>query len=160
MMADAYGKLTGRPGICFVTRGSRRDQRQLRCTHRRAGLHAHDPVHRTGCAPHAWSARRFRRSTTSSFFGGMAKWVVEVDDPARFPETHRTRPSGSPCKAGQALSSWRCLRMSLSKKPNVADAARVEAVEIWPGPPQIAELNALVAAAARPLVLLGGFALD
>jgi acetolactate synthase-1/2/3 large subunit len=44
----------------------------------------------------------------------------------------------------------------LVEEAEVADAAKVEAVEIWPGPPQIAELTRLVAAAERPLVLIGG----
>jgi acetolactate synthase-1/2/3 large subunit len=44
----------------------------------------------------------------------------------------------------------------LVEEAEVADAARVEPVEIWPGASQVAELNALVAAAKRPLILLGG----
>ena len=44
-MAEAYGKLTGRPGICFVTRGPAPPTRP-RHPHRLPGFHADDPVHR------------------------------------------------------------------------------------------------------------------
>ena len=47
-MADAYGKLTGRPGICFVTRGPGRDARVGRRAHRVPGLDAADPARRPG----------------------------------------------------------------------------------------------------------------
>ena len=49
-MADAYGKLTGRPGICFVTRGPGRDERLDRRPHGLPGLDADDSVHGPGCA--------------------------------------------------------------------------------------------------------------
>ena len=47
-MAEAQGKLTGRPGICFVTRGPGATQRQHRPAHRVPGHHADDPLHRPG----------------------------------------------------------------------------------------------------------------
>jgi acetolactate synthase-1/2/3 large subunit len=154
MMADAYGKLTGRPGICFVTRGPG-------ATNASPGVHiaAQDSTPMIlfigQVARHMREREAFQEVNYKQFFGGMAKWVVEVDDPSRFPEliarAFRTAMQGRPGPVVVALPED-----ILVEEAEVADAARVEPVEIWPGPPQIAELNALVAAAKRPLILLGG----
>ncbi len=154
MMADAYGKLTGRPGICFVTRGPG-------ATNASCGVHiaAQDSTPMIlfigQVARHMREREAFQEVNYKQFFGGMAKWVVEVDDPARFPEliarAFRVAMQGRPGPVVVALPED-----VLVEEAEVADAAKVQAVEIWPGPPQIAALNALVAEAARPLVLLGG----
>jgi acetolactate synthase-1/2/3 large subunit len=154
MMADAYGKLTGRPGICFVTRGPG-------ATNASPGVHiaAQDSTPMIlfigQVARHMREREAFQEVNYKQFFGGMAKWVVEVDDPARFPEliarAFRVAMQGRPGPVVVALPED-----VLVEEAEVADAARVEPVEIWPGPPQIAELNALIAAAKRPLVLVGG----
>jgi acetolactate synthase-1/2/3 large subunit len=154
MMADAYGKLTGRPGICFVTRGPG-------ATNASPGVHiaAQDSTPMIlfigQVARHMREREAFQEVNYKQFFGGMVKWVVEVDDPSRLPEliarAFRTAMQGRPGPVVMALPED-----VLVEKAEVADAARVEPVEIWPGPPQIAELNALVAAAKRPFVLLGG----
>jgi acetolactate synthase-1/2/3 large subunit len=154
MMADAYGKLTGRPGVCFVTRGPG-------ATNASCGVHiaAQDSTPMIlfigQVARHMREREAFQEVNYKQFFGGMAKWVVEVDDPARFPEliarAFRVAMQGRPGPVVVALPED-----VLVEEAEVADAARVEAVEIWPGPPQVAELNALVAAARHPLVLLGG----
>jgi acetolactate synthase-1/2/3 large subunit len=154
MMADAYGKLTGRPGICFVTRGPG-------ATNASCGVHiaAQDSTPMIlfigQVARHMREREAFQEVNYKQFFGGMAKWVVEVDDPSRFPEliarAFRTAMQGRPGPVVVALPED-----VLVEEAEVADAARVEPVEIWPGPPQIAELNALVAAAKQPLILLGG----
>jgi acetolactate synthase I/II/III large subunit len=154
MMADAYGKLTGRPGICFVTRGPG-------ATNASPGVHiaAQDSTPMIlfigQVARHMREREAFQEVNYKQFFGGMAKWVVEVDDPARLPEliarAFRVAMQGRPGPVVVALPED-----VLVEEADVADAAKVDAVETWPGPPQIAELNALVAAARRPLVLLGG----
>jgi acetolactate synthase-1/2/3 large subunit len=154
MMADAYGKLTGRPGICFVTRGPG-------ATNASPGVHiaAQDSTPMIlfigQVARHMREREAFQEVNYKQFFGGMAKWVVEVDDPARFPEliarAFRAAMQGRPGPVVVALPED-----VLVEEAEIADAARVEPVEIWPGSPQIAELSALVAAAERPLVLLGG----
>ena len=54
MMADAHGKLTGEPGICFVHPRPRRNQCLRRLAHFTAGFDPGDPLHRPG---RAWSAR-------------------------------------------------------------------------------------------------------
>jgi acetolactate synthase-1/2/3 large subunit len=106
-------------------------------------------------ARHMREREAFQEVNYKQFFGGMAKWVVEVDDPARLPEfiarAFRVAIQGRPGPVVVALPED-----VLVEEAEVADAAKVEAAEIWPGPPQIAELTRLVAAAERPLVLLGG----
>jgi acetolactate synthase-1/2/3 large subunit len=154
MMADAYGKLTGRPGICFVTRGPG-------ATNASCGVHiaAQDSTPMIlfigQVARHMREREAFQEVNYKQFFGSMAKWVVEVNDPSRFPEliarAFRVAMQGRPGPVVVALPED-----VLVEEAEVADAARVEAVEIWPGAPQIAELTALLAAAQHPLVLLGG----
>jgi acetolactate synthase I/II/III large subunit len=154
MMADAYGKLTGRPGICFVTRGPG-------ATNASSGVHiaAQDSTPMIlfigQVARHIREREAFQEVNYKQFFGGIAKWVVEVDDPARLPEfvarAFRVAMQGRPGPVVVALPED-----VLVEQAEVADAARVEAVEIWPGPAQITELAALLAAAERPFVLLGG----
>ena len=154
MMADAYGKLTGRPGICFVTRGPG-------ATNASCGVHiaAQDSTPMIlfigQVARRMREREAFQEVNYKQFFGGMAKWVVEVDDPARLPEfvarAFRVAMQGRPGPVVVALPED-----VLVEEAEVADAARVEPVEIWPGPPQIAELKTLIAAAEHPFVLLGG----
>ena len=110
MMADAYGKLTGRPGICFVTRGPG-------ATNASPGVHiaAQDSTPMIlfigQVARHMREREAFQEVNYKQFFGGMAKWVVEVDDPRVFPNSSPA-PSESPCKGAQVLLSWHCPRMS------------------------------------------------
>src|SRR4051794_19956954 len=104
-MAEAYGKLTGRPGICMVTRGPG-------ATNASNGVHtafqdstpmilligqvARDTVGREG----------FQELDYRAMYGAIAKWATQVDDPARLPEivarASRSRPPGAP-----ARSCWR-----------------------------------------------------
>ena len=106
-------------------------------------------------ARHMREREAFQEVDYKLFFGGMAKWVVEVDDPARLPElisrAFRVAMQGRPGPVVVALPED-----VLTEKAAVADAARVDPVEIWPGPSQIAALHALVTTAKQPLVLLGG----
>ena len=89
-MAEAHGKLTGRPGICFVTRGPGRHQCVDRRAHRVPGFDADGAVRRRRRPATSATARPSRRSTTRSFFGpstkGMAKRVERIDDADRIPE--------------------------------------------------------------------------
>src|SRR5256885_2307929 len=85
MMAEAAGKATGRPGICFVTRGPG-------ATNASAGLH----VARQDSTPmilfvgqiarHMREREAFQELDYRAVFGTIAKWVTEIDDPARIPE--------------------------------------------------------------------------
>ena len=85
MMAEAHGKQTGRPGICFVTRGPG-------ATNGSGGIHiaAQDStpmilfvgqVERENRGRDAFQEMDYR-----AFFGGMAKWVAEINEPERMGE--------------------------------------------------------------------------
>ena len=82
----------------------------------------------------------FQEVNYKQFFGGMAKWVVEVDDPGRLPEliarAFSVAMQGRPGPVVVALPED-----VLIETAEVADAAKVDAVEIWPGPSQIAQLR-------------------
>src|SRR6202047_2485482 len=85
IMAEAVGKLTGRPGICFVTRGPG-------ATNASAGIH----IARQDSSPmivfvgqvarHMREREAFQELDYRAVFGSMAKWATEIDDPARVPE--------------------------------------------------------------------------
>src|SRR5438067_5168034 len=85
MMAEAVGKLTGRPGICFVTRGPG-------ATNASPGIH----IARQDSSPmivfvgqvarEAREREAFQELDYRAVFGSMTKWVTEIDDPARIPE--------------------------------------------------------------------------
>ena len=85
MMADCQGKLTGRPGICFVTRGPG-------ATNASAGIHiamqdSTPMILFIGQVARGIREREaFQEVDYKRFFGGIAKWVVEIDDAARIPE--------------------------------------------------------------------------
>ncbi len=154
MMADAVARLTDRPGICMVTRGPG-------ATNAAAGLHVaeHDSVPLilfVGQVERAMRGRgAFQEMDYRAVFGSVAKWVVEVDDPARIPETlsraFHTALQGRPGPVVIALPED-----VLTEVASVADAPRVEPALAWPGLPQMAELQKMLWAAARPVAVLGG----
>ncbi|MQQ34665.1 thiamine pyrophosphate-binding protein [Pseudomonas sp. SZ57] len=153
-MAEAYGKLTGKPGICFVTRGPG-------ATNASVGVHtafqdstpmilfigqvARDQVERE-----AFQEIDYRR-----MFGQMAKWVVEVDDAARLPELlsqafHRAT-NGRPGPVVVALPED-----MLTDWVDTADAGPSLAIEPAAPSGALAQLQILISQAQRPLVVLGG----
>jgi acetolactate synthase I/II/III large subunit len=85
MMAEAVGKATGRPGVCFVTRGPG-------ATNASPGVHIarHDSTPMilfVGQIERAFRDRdAFQEVDYRAFFGSMAKWVAEIDDARRIPE--------------------------------------------------------------------------
>src|SRR5690606_9623164 len=85
MMADCHGRLTGRPGICFVTRGPG-------ATNASAGIHiaAQDSnpmiLFVVQVARDIREREAFQEVDYKAFYGSVAKWVVEIDDAARIPE--------------------------------------------------------------------------
>ncbi len=153
-MAEAYGKLTGKPGICFVTRGPG-------ATNASIGVHtafqdstpmilfvgqvAGDQVERE-----AFQEVDYRR-----MFGPLAKWVAQIDDAARIPELvsqafHRA-VAGRPGPVVIALPED-----MLTEVVEVADAGPFKTVRPHPGPADMARLRSMLAGAARPFVILGG----
>jgi acetolactate synthase-1/2/3 large subunit len=154
MMADAYGKLTGRPGICMVTRGPG-------ATNASAGVHvafqdstplilligqvARDTMEREG----------FQEIDYRRMYGQLAKWVAEIDDAARIPEfisrAFYTATSGRPGPVVLALPED-----MLASIVTVADAQPWQPVHSAPSAAAMAELASLLAQAERPLVIAGG----
>jgi acetolactate synthase I/II/III large subunit len=154
MMADAAARLTGRPGIAMVTRGPG-------AMNASPGIHIaeHDGVPLilfVGQVARAMRGRgAFQEMDFKAVFGSMAKWVVEIDDAARIPEiiarAFSIAMQGRPGPVVIALPED-MLRDSAAVLP----AARVEPVEVAPSPEQLAALSGLLAAARKPILILGG----
>ena len=154
MMAEAQGKLTGRPGICFVTRGPG-------ATNASAGVHiAHQDstpmiLFVGQVARGAKGREAFQELDYRAVFGTMAKWVVDIDDPARLPElisrAFHVATSGRPGPVVVALPED-----MLTDAASVADALPYQVLETCPGTAALQELHARLEAAERPVVILGG----
>ncbi|MBM3598673.1 MAG: thiamine pyrophosphate-binding protein [Alphaproteobacteria bacterium] len=153
-MAEAYGKLTGRPGICFVTRGPG-------ATNASIGVHTAfqdstpmilfiGQVGRDMIEREAFQEIDFRR-----MFGQMAKWVAQIDDPERIPEyvarAFQTATSGRPGPVVLALPED-----MLTEAAAAVDAARYAPAQAHPGAAEMARLRELLAQAKRPLLIVGG----
>lgn len=155
MAAEAHGKLTGRPGICMVTRGPG-------AANASAGVHvayqdstpmilfigqvARDMIERE-----AFQEIDYRR-----MFGQMAKWVAQIDDPSRIQEyisrAYRTALSGRPGPVVLALPED-MLYEPITPPPA---PARIETPRFMPAAAAMAELQDRIARAERPLVMAGG----
>ena len=153
-MADAYGKLTGRPGICFVTRAPG-------ATHAAVGVHAayqdSTPlILFVGQVPRGHRGREaFQELDYGRMFGQMAKWVVEVEAAAAFPKVAaralHVATSGRPGPVVVALPED-----VLSETSDVADAARYHPARPTPASEDAGRVRDLLAEARRPLVVVGG----
>ena len=154
MMAEAYGKLTGRPGICFVTRGPG-------ATNASPGIHIAKQdstplILFVGQIERGMREREaFQELDYRAAFGPLAKWATEVDDPARFPEivsrAFHVATSGRPGPVVIALPED-----VLTDMATVADAPRYQVIESHPSPAQMVELEKLLQGAKKPVALLGG----
>lgn len=154
MMAEAYGKLTGRPGICFVTRGPG-------ATNASHGIHiaAQDSTPMIlfiGQVERAMREREaFQEVDYKAFFGSMAKWVVEVESAARLPEllarAFRVACQGRPGPVVVALPED-----VLTEMADVPDAPKVIPAESAPAPQDMSRFADLLRQAKKPLFILGG----
>jgi acetolactate synthase I/II/III large subunit len=154
MMAEAVGKVTGRPGVCFVTRGPG-------ATNASAGIHIAQQdsspmiVFVGQVARDMREREAFQELDYRAVFGTMTKWTTEIDDPARVPEivsrAFYMATSGRPGPVVIALPED-----MLTERVAVADAPPFRPVETSPGAAEMAELAALVAKAERPMFILGG----
>ena len=153
-MAEAYGKLTGRPGICFVTRGPG-------ATNASSGLHAAyqdstPMVVFIGQVPRAFAEREaFQEIDFRRMYAPLTKWVAQIEDAARIPEfvarAFTLAVSGRPGPVALALpEDMLCDRIA------VADAAPYQVVQASPNPDQIERMRAMLAAARRPIMIVGG----
>ena len=157
-MAEAQGKLTGRPGICFVTRGPG-------ATNASIGLHTafQDSTPMVLFIGQVASDQRdreaFQEVDYRQMFGpgtlGFAKWVAEVHDPHRLPEyvsrAFHTAMQGRPGPVVLVLPED-----MLTQPTGAAVLPRVEPVQAWPAPGALRDLRGLLVAAKRPFVIAGG----
>ena len=152
-MADAYGKLTGRPGICMVTRGPG-------ATHAAGGIHTASQdstplilligqVGREMMEREAFQEIDYRR-----MFGPMAKWVAQVDSADRIPElvsrAFHVATSGRPGPVVLALPED-----MLVDESSVADGAPYAITRVHAAAGDIETARSLLAGAERPLVIVG-----
>ena len=154
MMAEAMGKATGRPGICFVTRGPG-------ATNASPGIHIAQQdstplIIFVGQVGREMKERdAFQELDYKAVFGSICKWVTEIDDAARIPElvsrAFYTATSGRPGPVLIALPED-----MLKERVAVADAPAYEPVETWPGQPDMERFAVMLGKAKAPIVLAGG----
>ena len=153
-MAEAYGKLTGKPGVCFVTRGPG-------ATNASIGLHTGfqdstpmillvGQVGREQFDREAFQEIDYRR-----MFGQMAKWVAQIEDARRIPELvsqafHRAL-NGRPGPVVLALPED-----MLTDEVEVADAGPYKIARGAPSSADMATLRGMLAEARQPMVIVGG----
>ncbi|MGW9232755.1 thiamine pyrophosphate-binding protein [Pseudorhizobium sp. NPDC055634] len=154
MMADCWGRLTGEPGICMVTRGPG-------ATNASAGLHIArqdsipmilfiGQVQRDAREREAFQEVEYRRAFTE-----FAKWVGEIDDARRIPEfvtrAFAVATSGRPGPVVLTLPED-----MLVDEVEAPQAMAHTPVEAHPGPSQMKQFEAMLKEAQRPMFILGG----
>jgi acetolactate synthase-1/2/3 large subunit len=154
MMAEAVGKATGRPGVCFVTRGPG-------ATNAMHGIH----VAQQGSTPMilfvgqieraARGREAFQELDYRAVFGSMTKYTDEIDDAARIPEivsrAFHAAMSGRPGPVVLSLPED-----MLRERVAIADAPRAVPAETAPTRAAMVTLCAMLGAARAPLLILGG----
>jgi acetolactate synthase-1/2/3 large subunit len=154
MMAEAEAKLSGRPGIAFVTRGPG-------ATNAAAGVHiarqdSTPMILFVGQIERGFRHREaFQELDYGAVFGSIAKWVAEIDSAQRMPEmisrAFHVATSGRPGPVVLALPED-----MLVETAEAAAAAPWTQVETHPGLNQMWELQKRLWAAERPIAILGG----
>ena len=153
-MAEAYGKLTGTPGICMVTRGPG-------ATHASCGVH----TARQDSTPLILLIGQVGRGVTGreafqevdycQMFGPLAKWVAQVDQADRIPElvsrAFHVATAGRPGPVVLTLPED-----MLAEQADVPDAHPYVPAAAHPGVDDLARARALLQGARRPLVIVGG----
>jgi acetolactate synthase-1/2/3 large subunit len=161
-MAEAQGKLSGRPGICFVTRGPG-------ATNASIGVHTafQDSTPLILFVGQVASDQRdreaFQELDYRQMFGpgtlGLAKWVGEIHAAARVPEyvarAFHTALQGRPGPVVLVLPED-----MLATPTDAPVLPRVEPALAWPAPGALRELRAMLVKAERPLVIAGGSGWD
>ena len=153
-MAEADGKLTGRPGVCFVTRGPG-------ATNASGGLHVAmqdstpmilliGQIARKDLDREAFQEIDYRR-----MFSEVAKWVAQIDDAARIPEylnrAFSVATSGRPGPVVLALPED-----MLTDLTGAQDARPWQMVKTSPAAADIAQVGDMLATAEKPLLIVGG----
>jgi acetolactate synthase-1/2/3 large subunit len=154
MMAEAVGKATGRPGVCFVTRGPG-------ATNASPGIHiarqdSTPMVVFVGQVARDMREREaFQELDYRAVFGSMTKWATEIDDPARIPEivsrAFFTAANGRPGPVVVSLPED-----MLTERVAVNDAPPFAPIETSPGAAEMTKLAQMLGSARSPILILGG----
>ncbi|NYT66225.1 thiamine pyrophosphate-binding protein [Alcaligenaceae bacterium] len=154
MMAEAYGKLTGRPGICFVTRGPG-------ATNASHGVHiamqdSTPMILFIGQVDRSMREREaFQEIDYKAMFSPISKWVVEIDKADRIPEliarAFRVAMQGRPGPVVVSLPED-----MLTDICNVPEVPYITPADSWPAPADLKTFEGLLQNAKRPIVILGG----
>ena len=157
-MAEAYGKLTGAPGICFVTRGPG-------ATNASIGVHtafqdSTPMILFIGQVGSDFVEREaFQEIDYRRMFGQMAKWVAQIDRVDRIPEfiarAYQVATSGRMGPVVLALPED-----MLSATAEIHDARAWQRIETSPGDEALARLSSMLSSAKRPFVIVGGSGWD
>lgn len=153
-MAEAYGKLTGKPGVAIVTRGPG-------ACHAAIGVHvafqdSTPLVLLVGQIPVEETDREtFQEVDYRRMFGPLAKWVTQIDDEKRIPElmahAFDVATSGRPGPVVVAISEEMQKRIA-----SVPDIGPAEVLPPHPAPDAMARVMKMLGAAKKPLAVLGG----
>ena len=153
-MAEAYGKLTGEPGVLLVTRGPG-------ATNGAIGMHtgfqdSTPMVMFIGQVGNDFVEREaFQEIDYRRMYGPMAKWVAQIDRVERIPEyvshAFHTATAGRPGPVVLALPED-----MLFSEAAVADVPKHHVVRAAPSPQAVSELKSLLEEAKKPFVILGG----
>jgi len=153
-MAEAYGKLTGKPGVAIVTRGPG-------ACHAAIGVHVAQQdstplVLLVGQIPVEETDREtFQEVDYRRMFSPIAKWVTQIDDEKRIPElmahAFDVAVSGRPGPVVIAISEEMQKRMA-----NVPDIGPATVLPPYPAPDAVERMMAMLGKAKRPLAVLGG----
>src|SRR6202165_1377812 len=153
-MAEAYGKLTGKPGVLLVTRGPGACNASI-------GIHtafqdSTPMVVLVGqVARHQIDREAFQEVDFRQMFAPLAKWVAQIDMAERVPElinqAFQVATSGRPGPVVLALPED-----MLRDRCAAAVAGPYRPVRAHPGAGDLAELRRLLATAERPMMLVGG----
>ena len=153
-MAEAYGKLTGKPGVAIVTRGPG-------ACHAAIGVHvafqdSTPLVLLVGQIPIEETDREtFQEVDYRQMFAPLAKWVTQIDDERRIPElmahAFDVATSGRPGPVVVAISEEMQKRLA-----GVPDIGPADVLPPHPAPDAVPRMMAMLAKAERPLAVIGG----
>ncbi|GIK36477.1 MAG: thiamine pyrophosphate protein [Chloroflexota bacterium] len=152
-MAEAYGKLTGQPGICFVTRGPGAGNASI-------GVHtafqdSTPLILFVGQVPRSQVGRdAFQEVDYRSMFAPLAKWVIQIDNAGRIPEfvsrAFHLATSGRPGPVVLVLPED-----IQGDEVDLPDPLPYQRVKAAPAPEDMQTLRAMLEKAKRPLLLVG-----
>jgi acetolactate synthase-1/2/3 large subunit len=154
VMAEAYGKLTGQPGLAFCTRGPG-------ATNASIGVHtayqdSTPMILFIGQVGSDFADREaFQEIDYRRMFGQMAKWVAQIERAERIPEyiarAYQTATSGRPGPVVLALPED-----MLTQQVAATQLGHYQRVMSWPGEGDLVRLAGMLASAQRPFVIVGG----